>query len=261
MYLTSLPHYYSLTTDRRLLLFAIRVEEKMKIKILLAENQNIVREGLCSLINKQSDLELVGEARNGRTAIDLASRLLPHIVIINLQIPELNGVEAAKYINKNLPDIKVIVLTGYCDNRFVTEMIKAGARGYLDKDCSFNELTHAINVVFEGKFYLSPTVTGGVLKDYLKYLTGKKVLPIDKLTPREHQVLRLIAEGGSMKQISSRLNLSVKTVEIHRRKVMEKLNINSVAELTKYAITEGLIPFDLQYPALRQSLNYHHPLA
>jgi len=233
----------------------------MKIKILLAENQNIVSEGLCSLISKQTDFELVGEAKNGRTAIDLANKLLPHIVIMNLQIPELNGVEAAKYINKNLPDIKVIALTGYCDNRFMTEMIKAGAKGYLDKDCSFNELIHAINVVFEDKFYLSPTVTGGVLKDYLAYLTGKKALPVDKLTPRERQVLRLIAEGESMKQISSHLNLSVKTVEIHRRRVMDKLNINSVAELTKYAITEGLIPFDLQYSAFHQSLIKHHPLA
>ncbi len=233
----------------------------MKIKILLAENQNIVREGLCSLISKQPDFELVGEAKNGRTAIDLANKLLPHIVIMNLQIPELNGVEAAKYINKNLPDIKVIVLTGYCDNRFVTEMVKAGARGYLDKDCSFNELIHAINVVLEDKFYLSPTVTGGVLKDYLKYLTGKNALPVDKLTPRERQVLRLIAEGKSMKQISSHLNLSVKTVEIHRRKVMDKLSINSLAELTKYAITEGLIPFDLQHPPFHQSHIYHHPLA
>lgn len=232
----------------------------MKIRILLAENQNIVSEGLCSLISQQPDFELVGEAKNGHIAIDLVNKLLPHVVIMNLQIPELNGIAAAKYINKNLPDIKVIAITGYCDNRFVTEMIKAGARGYLDKDCSFNELVHAINVVCEDKFYLSPTVTGSVLQDYLKYLTGENTLQIDRLTPREQQVLRLIAEGESMKQISSHLNLSVKTVEIHRRKVMEKLNINSVAELTKYAITEGLIPFDLQYPALHQTLAYHHSL-
>lgn len=233
----------------------------MKIKILLAENQNIVSEGLCSLISRQPDFELVGEAKNGRAAIDLANKLLPHVVIMNLHMPELNGVEAARYINKNLPGIKVIALTGYCDNRFVTEMIKAGAKGYLDKDCSFNELVHAVNVVCEDKFYLSPAVTGSVLKDYLKYLTGENTLPVDRLTPREQQVLRLIAEGESMKQISFHLNLSVKTVEIHRRKAMEKLNINSVAELTKYAITEGLIPFDPQQPALRGALDSRHPLA
>ncbi len=211
----------------------------MSIKILLADDHQITRQGLKALLEKQSDMEVIGEAEQGREAVSLARQLSPQIVIMDVSMPDLNGMEAAKQISNERPDIKIIALSMHSDSLFVTEMLKSGAAGYLLKDCAFEELVQAIRTVNSGKTYLSPSISGVVVSDYVHRLskTGKNNLEV--LTAREREVLQLIAEGKSTKQTALKLHISTKTVETHRRQIMDKLDIHSVAELTKYAIRKG----------------------
>ena len=212
-----------------------------KTKILLADDHKITRQGLRSLLEKESDMEVVAEAEEGRSAVQLARKLTPDVVIMDVSMPDLNGIEAARQIIKSSKTIKVIALSMHSDSLFVTEMLKSGVGGYLLKDCAFEELAGAIRSVMAGKTYLSPSISDIVVNGYLSHVGGSQdTAGTSVLTDREREVLQMIAEGKSTKQIALGLHISVKTVETHRRQIMNKLNIFSVAELTKYAIRKGL---------------------
>jgi two-component system response regulator NreC len=212
----------------------------MKIKILLADDHKIIREGLRALIEKQSDMEVAAEAEDGLETVKLARKLSPDIVIMDIGMPGMNGIDATRQIVAEDNNIKVIALSMHSDRRFVLQMLKAGASGYLLKDSAFEELVIAIHTIMKKQPYLSPKVTDVVVKEYLHNLSKNESTAFSILTVREREVLQLIAEGKSTKQISSILNISVKTIETHRQQVMEKVGVHSIAELTKYAIREGL---------------------
>ena len=211
----------------------------MSIRILLADDHKITRQGLRSLLDKQADMEVVAEAEEGRTAVRLVREMLPDMVIMDVSMPDLNGMEAARQIVDAFPNVKIIALSMHSDALFVTEMLRSGASGYLLKDCAFEELARAIRTVVAGKTYLSPTISGVVVDDYLHRLSKADFSGSEVLSNREREVLQLLAEGKSTKQIALKLYISAKTVETHRRQIMDKLDIHSVAELTKYAIRKG----------------------
>jgi len=216
----------------------------MPAKILLADDHAIIRQGLCSLLEKQPDVEVVGTAEDGQKAIELARELAPDIVIMDITMPNLNGINATRKIIDELGGVKVIALSVHSSRRFVTEMLRAGASGYILKECLFDELLEAIRTVLNGGIYLSPKITGVVVDDYVKRLTTKYQPEAPALTEREQEVLQLLAEGKSTKQIAPQLHVSSKTIESNRRNIMDKLGIHSVAELTKYAVREGLTPLE-----------------
>ncbi len=216
----------------------------MSIRILLVEDHAIVREGLRSLLENQPDMEIVGEAEDGRIAIELVRTLLPNIAIMDITMPNLNGVEATCHIIDEFPNVKVIALSIHSNRRFVTDMLGAGAAGYVLKDCLFDELVQAIQAVADGGGYLSPKITGVVIGDYIKRIVTTVDSSFATLTGREREVLQLVAEGKSTKRIALELHVSTKTVEANRRQIMEKLDIHSIAELTKYAVREGLTSLD-----------------
>jgi DNA-binding NarL/FixJ family response regulator len=211
----------------------------MSIKILLADDHKITRQGLRSLLEREADMQVVAEAEEGRTAVRLVRELLPRVVIMDVSMPDLNGMEATRQIVDAFPDVKIIALSMHSDALFVTEMLKSGASGYLLKDCAFEELTLAIRAVAAGKTYLSPAISGVVVNDYLHRVSKAESPRSANLSNREREVLQLLAEGNSTKQIALKLHISAKTVETHRRQIMDKLDIHSVAELTKYAIRKG----------------------
>jgi len=212
----------------------------MSIRILLADDHKITRQGLRSLLDKQSDMVVVAEAEEGRTTVRLVRELLPDVVIMDVSMPDLNGMEASRLITREFGNVKIVALSMHSDSLFVTEMLKSGASGYLLKDCAFEELARAIRTVVAGKTYLSPSVSSVVVDDYLHRLSKADFSGLDVLTNREREVLQLLAEGKSTKQIALKLHISGKTVETHRRQIMNKLDIHTVAELTKYAIRKGL---------------------
>ncbi len=211
----------------------------MAIRILLADDHKIVRQGLRTLLEKEPDMEVVAEAEEGRMAVRLARKLAPQVVIMDVGMPDLNGIEATRQVLADTPGLKVIALSMHSDRRFVVNMLKAGASGYLLKDSAFEELAAAIRVVMLNKTYLSPGVSDIVIKDYVQGPREDSSV-FSVLTPREREVLQLMAEGKSTKQIADRLHVSIKTIETHRQQIMTKLGIHSVAELTKYAVREGL---------------------
>jgi DNA-binding NarL/FixJ family response regulator len=211
----------------------------MSIKILLADDHKITRQGLRSLLDKEADMQVVAEAEEGRTAVRLVRELLPDMVIMDVTMPDLNGMEATRQIVAAFPDVKIIALSMHSDALFVTEMLRSGASGYLLKDCAFEELVRAIRTVTTGRTYLSPAISGVVVDDYLHRLSKADFSGSDILSNREREVLQLLAEGKSTKQIALKLHISAKTVETHRRQIMDKLDIHSIAELTKYAIRKG----------------------
>jgi DNA-binding NarL/FixJ family response regulator len=213
----------------------------MSIRIVVADDHKIMREGLRALLDKQSDMQVVAEAEDGLTAVRMARELSPDVVIMDIAMPDLNGIGATKKIKAESPAVKIIALSMHSDRRFIAEMFRSGAAGYLLKDHSFEELATAIRVVVANRIYLSPSIAGIVIEDYVRQLQkdeGSSVSSV--LTDREIEVLQMIAEGNSTKEIALRLHVSGKTIETHRRQIMEKLNIFSVAELTKYAIRQGL---------------------
>lgn len=211
----------------------------MKIKVLLADDHQIVREGLRSLL-EQNGMEVTGEAKDGDEAVELAGKLSPDIVILDIGMPHLNGIEAARRIREKSGAPRIIMLSMYSDKRFIAESFSAGASGYLLKECAFDEVADAVRVVKSGKTYLSPQIAGDVMQDYAGRATGGGSSAFMVLTPREREILQLLAEGHPVKAIARHLKLSGKTVETHRQHIMEKLDIHSVPGLTKYAIREGL---------------------
>ena len=212
----------------------------MSIKILLADDHKIIRDGLRSLIEKCPEMEVVGEADNGRMTIQLARELEPDVVIMDISMPDLNGIDATHQIIADVPGIKVIALSMHSDKRFVVGMFKAGASGYLLKDCAFNELVQAIDIVLSGQTFLSPKIATVMIKNYVPQFSTGDASAFSVLTTREREVLQLLAEGKSTQQIASELYISVKTVETHRQKIMAKLDIHNLADLIKFAIREGL---------------------
>ena len=216
----------------------------MNIRVLLAEDHKIVREGLRSLLEKQPDMEVIAEAGDGREALRLVRETSPNIVIMDVVMPELNGIEATRQIVAKAPGVKVIALSMYSDARFVTGMLSAGASGYILKDCALDELILAIHTVAADQTHLSPAISRIVVRDYIDHLDGRRPSALSHLTAREREVLQLLAEGTTAKKIAYELHLSVKTIETHRTQIMDKLDIHSLAELTKYAIREGLTSVD-----------------
>jgi two-component system response regulator NreC len=212
----------------------------MSVRIVLAENHGIVRQGLRSLLEKEADLQVVGEAEDGRKALELVRQLVPHVVITDVSMPNLNGVDATRQIVREFPTVKVIALSIHSDRPFVSNMLKAGALGYVLKDSLFEELVEAIRTVIAGGAYLSPRIAGVVVSDYVKCLSEQSGSPIEDLTSREREVLQLISEGNNTKQIARQLHVSTKAIEANRRKMMDKLRVHSVAELVKIAVLGGL---------------------
>ncbi len=216
----------------------------MKIKILLADDHKIFRDGLRALIDREDNMEVIGEAENGRTALAMARKLKPDIIIMDISMPDMNGIEAARLLLAEMPNMKIIALSMHSDHRYVSGMIEAGASGYLLKDCDFEELVRAVRQVVLNKLYLSPDVTGVVVSAYKSKSSASGQTSVPTLTSRERELLQLFAEGMKTSRIAAHLNISVKTVETHRRNIMEKLNFSSNAELIKYAIREGFTSID-----------------
>jgi DNA-binding NarL/FixJ family response regulator len=210
------------------------------MKILIADDHGVVRQGLKALIETEAGIEVVGEASDGQEVVQLAGQLSPDIVLMDIAMPNLNGVEATRLILEDNPHIRIIALSVHSDKHFITEMLKAGASGYILKSCLFDEVLRAIQTVAGSDYYLSPKITDVVVNDYKYYMTTVNKSAQVRLTPRERQIIQLLTEGKSSKQIALRLHLSPKTVDSNRREIMNKLGIFSLAELTKYAIREGL---------------------
>ena len=217
------------------------MQNKKKITVVLADDHMIIRDGLRALLERQPDMEVVAEADNGRTALKHVKELSPDIVIMDIGMRELNGIDATRQIVKMSPGVKVLALSMYSDKRFVKEMLKAGASGYMLKDSAFTELIDAIRVIVGSKIYISPGVASIVLEDYLEDSTERESSIRSLLTSREIEVLQLLAEGKSTKQIALSLSLSIKTIESRRARIMQKIGIDNIADLTKYAIREGIV--------------------
>ncbi len=212
----------------------------MIVRILIADDHKIILDGLCSLLEKNDALKVVGQAADGLSAVRLAGELSPDLVIMDISLPGLNGIDATRRILEANPRVKIIALSMHKDGRYIAEALKSGAVGYLLKESAFDELIAAIRAVMKGQCYLSASIADLVIKDYIRHLEKTDSGIFTVLTPREREVLQSLSEGLSTKRIAARLEVSVKTVETHRAQIMAKLDIHSIAELTKYAIREGL---------------------
>jgi DNA-binding NarL/FixJ family response regulator len=208
-----------------------------KIRILLADDHAVVRQGFKMILAAQPDMEIVGEAGNGREALDLAGQLQPDVIVMDVAMPELNGIEATRRVADLSPRSRVLALSMHKDSVYVREILRAGARGYLLKDSISSDLLAAVRAIARGEGYLSPGVSDAVLNDYRRHVTD----PIDLLSSREREVLQMIAEGKTNKEIATVLNLSVYTVDAHRGRIMEKLNVHSVTDLVRFAVRAGLV--------------------
>ena len=216
----------------------------MSIKVLLADDHMMFREGMKSLLDKEPNIEVVGGTENGRETVKLAGELKPDVIVMDITMPDLNGMEATRKIKKTIPATKVLCLYMHSDRRYVLDMFRAGVSGYLLKNCAFKELSKAIHIVAANQVYISPQIAHIVVDESIAQEPPAKTTVQSILTPRERDVLQLIAEGKNTKQIALHLHKSTKTIETHRRNIMRKLNLKSVAKLTKYAICEGIISLD-----------------
>lgn len=212
----------------------------MAIRVLIADDHKILREGLQALLQKLPDMEVVGEADDGRAIVGLVKKLVPNIVLMDVAMPDLNGIEATRQILVETTGVKVLALSMHTDRRFIAQMLHAGAAGYILKDCAFEELAVAIQTVVANRIYLSPRVSDVVIDSFIHRLPLTESADAPVLTPREREVLQLLAEGRTTKMIADMLHISVKTVETHRKQIMDRLNLRSLPELTKYAIRQGL---------------------
>jgi DNA-binding NarL/FixJ family response regulator len=212
----------------------------MSTSVLLVDDHNIMREGLKALLGRTPDIEVVAEATTGREALQKAAEFCPDVIVMDLNMPEMNGIEATQGILAENPDIKVIALSMIMDRAKIIETLKAGAKGYICKDCVFEELVNAIRTLAAGNSYLDAKITELVIKDFTENMAGDSSTTYNNLSKRELEVLQHIAGGKNTKDIAFTLGVCVKTVEIHRMNIMKKISLHSVAELTKYAVRKGL---------------------
>lgn len=210
------------------------------MRIMIVDDHQVTREGLCSLVEKSPSLNLVAQAGNGRSALKKIDRFRPHIVVMDLAMPDMNGIEATRRMRRDYPEVKILALSMHKDKEYVRQALEAGASGYVTKDCAFEELVTALQAIESERKYLSPQVADVVVDEYLHqpHVVNEKVYT--DLSSREREVLQLIAEGKSTQVIADKLFVSVKTIETHRRNIQQTLKINNTAELTKYAVRAGL---------------------
>jgi DNA-binding NarL/FixJ family response regulator len=208
-----------------------------KIRILVADDHAVVRQGLGRILAAEPDMEIVAEAANGREVLERAQERKPDVVIMDVAMPDLNGIEATRALMAASPHIRVLAVSMHKEAVYVREMLRAGARGYLIKDAQETDLIEAVRAVWKGQGYISPAIAESVLVDYRKHVDD----PVERLTVREREVLRLIAEGKTNKEIAAMLTLSVYTVDAHRGNIMEKLNLRSAAEIVRFAMRNGMI--------------------
>ncbi len=207
-------------------------------KIIIADDHSLFRQGLKAIIEKSTELEVVMEAINGKEALEGCKKYKPDLVIMDVTMPLMNGIEATRKIIEECENIKILALSAHVDRKFISEILSAGASGYLHKNCNQQELLDALEQLSNGNMYICPDITGIVVQDFVQNI--KENQEPQNLTSREYEVLQLVAEGLSTKEIAENLHLSVKTIETHRMHIMEKVNVTSVAALTKYAIREGI---------------------
>ncbi len=212
----------------------------MAIKVFLADDHKLFRQGLRVLLSEKQDICIVGEAEDGREALVQIAKLSPDVVIMDVGMPLLNGIETTRQVKKDFPKIRVIALSMHVDEKFVAEMLRAGAVGYLCKKCDTDELVAAIHVAVSGKTYLSPSISGTLVEHYVRNASATPASAYSQLTDREREILQLLVEEKSIKEIAGELSVSIKTVHAHREHLMRKLNVQTVAGLTKYAVREGL---------------------
>ena len=210
------------------------------ITVLIADDHKIVREGLGSLLEQKARVKVVANVSDGKLALSKALELDPDIAILDITMPEMNGIEVTHHLRVEKPDMHVIILSMHADRQFVMEALRAGARGYVLKDSAFQDLRKAIITVMQGSVYLSPQITHIVVDTAIQRLINKDDTPYEVLSAREREVLQLIAEGWKTKDIAETLCVSLKTIETHRRRIMDKLDLRSIAELTKYAVRHGI---------------------
>jgi DNA-binding NarL/FixJ family response regulator len=210
------------------------------IRILLADDHSVVRQGFRMILSQHADLTVVGEATNGQEALEKALELKPDVTVLDIAMPGVNGVEAARLIRQNVPECRILVLSMYKDAPYVRETLRAGAKGYLLKDSIDEDLVKAVRAVARGEGFLSPAISATVLDDYQKHVSD----PLDQITPRERQLLQMLAEGKTSKDIATELNISVYTVDAHRGRIMKKLQLRSIGDLIRFALQRGLIPLE-----------------
>ena len=218
-----------------------------EVRIVLADDHNIVRAGVRALLDNIPEMRVVAETGNGREALDLIRKHKPDVVLLDIAMPELNGLEVTQIVSKEFPAIRIIILSMHKSDEYVLQALRFGAAGYLLKDTAANELELAINAVMKGEKYLAPFVSKSVIENLLTRIDIKdfKVkinkLPLERMTPRQREILQLIAEGNSTKEIAFKLNVSIKTVEAHRKQLMDRLHIYDIAGLVRYAMKVGII--------------------
>lgn len=216
-----------------------------EIKVILADDHTILRSGLRLILNQERDIEVIGEAEDGRECLIMVEELLPDIVLMDITMPSLNGLEATRQIKKRFPEVDILMLTVHDTEEYVYQVFCAGASGYLLKKTAHQDLVSAIRSVYNGHFFISPSISKNVIKEYIaKAGKSHRDDGFERLTEREREILQLIAEGKANKEISDMLNISMKTVEVHRAHLMEKLDIHNTANLTRYAIKKGIVGLD-----------------
>jgi len=217
------------------------MEAKMPVKVLLVDDHQIVRDGIIKLLGGRDDIKIVGEASNGKEAIDFCDRETPDVILMDIAMPDMNGIEASHQILKKHSRCRIIILSMHADKLFVSRAFAAGVSGYLLKDCDIDEIIEAIQSVASNQTYVSPLVAGTVVEGFRESIKNMPTDEAEVLTDREREVLQLIAEGKTSKEIASSLDLSTKTIDAHRQQIMDKLNIHSIAGLTRYALKHGII--------------------
>lgn len=213
----------------------------MSIRILIADDHQLFREGIVNLLSASPQIEIVDQAGNGQEAIEKAKKLKPDIVIMDLSMPVINGVDATRILHKELPEIRVLALSMHADKNYIKEALEAGVSGYLFKNCTYDQLIEAINTVYQGEKYLSAKITEVLIRDYLSKEEEEVHDNSEELSERESEILKLMAEGKSTREIADLLFISVKTVGTHKQHILEKLNLKSSADLIKYAIKKGIV--------------------
>lgn len=216
----------------------------MTVRILIVDDHQVLRDGLRELLDDPPNYKVIGTACDGREAAAMARKLNPDVIIIDVAMPELNGVDATKRMMEEMPNLRIIALSMHSDRRYISSMLQAGAFGYVRKESAFEEITSAVDAVSQGNVYLGEGVAGVVVDDYRKMMSDGASPESESLSAREREVLQLLAEGSKTAAIAARLHVSAKTIETHRRQIMSKLNVDSVAALTKYAIRKGFITLD-----------------